>query len=131
MKSLKQYKIKNMEIRKCRKWTSYESGPVVELNPDDFRNLSIPFEGETDEEFLDYLESNLWEFEDLYDEIDKELYEKLMDIHQPGSYGEEGYKEYYNSSYKSEESWIESGETNDEFTKNGGFETHLSTYNHD
>jgi len=110
-----------MKIRKCRKWTSWESGSVVELNPDDFRNLSIPFEGETDEEFLSYLESNLWELEELYDEIDSELYEKIMQIHQPE------FKEYYNSLYKYEECWIESGEVNKEFTKNGEFETYLST----
>ena len=50
-----------MQIRKCERVTSYNTSGVANLNPDDFRNISIPFEGETDEEFLTYLNENIYE----------------------------------------------------------------------
>ena len=36
------------QIRKCERITSWNMSEVANLNPDDFRNLSVPFEGETD-----------------------------------------------------------------------------------
>lgn len=111
-----------MKFRRCRKYTSYESGKVVDLNPDIFRNLSIPYTGENDEDFLHYLEENLSNFEEMSDEIDGETFHKLMEIYQPEF--ESGYVEYYNSLKDEEESWIESGEFS-----NDNFETNLSTHN--
>ena len=47
-----------MQIRKCERITSWQMTEVANLIPDDFRNLSVPFEGECDEEFLAYLDEN-------------------------------------------------------------------------
>lgn len=105
-----------MKFRRCRKYTSYESGKVVDLNPDSFRNLSIAYTGESDEDFLHYLEENLSNFEEISAEIDGETFQKLMEIYQPEL--ESGYVEYYNSLMDEEESWIESGDI-----------TNLSTHN--
>jgi hypothetical protein len=112
-----------MKFRRCRKYTSYESGKVVELNPGSFRNLSIPFNGETEEDFLNYLNDNMSELEEIKDEMDIETYQKIMEIYQPEF--ESGYTEYYNSSVDEEETWLESGEVHDEEE----FETFLSTNN--
>ena len=54
-------------------------GMSIELNPEDFRGLEFSYNGESDEEFLDYLT----ELEDVYyDEegLDEELKDKLCDF---------------------------------------------------
>ena len=35
--------------------------------------------------------------------------------------------EYSNSAYKGEDSWLEGGEVNEEFTKTGGFDARYTT----
>jgi hypothetical protein len=110
-----------MQIRKCQRVTSYLSSEVANLNPEDFRNLSIPFEGETDEEFLAYLEENKWELEENYEEINEEVLNELNKLWEPE------WTEYSNSAWNVEDSWLESGEVNEKYSKTGGFEISKST----
>ena len=94
-----------MEIRKCQKIISYQTSEVANLNPDDFRNLSIPFEGETDQEFLSYLNDNSYElYETIYEEIDNDVLIELS------KFLETEWTEYHNSTWDAEDSWLESGE---------------------
>jgi hypothetical protein len=111
-----------IQIRKCEKVTVYNTTEVANLNPEDFRTLSVPFQGETDEEFLSYLEDNKWELEDIYEEIGEEILSELNKIWEPE------WTEYYNSACDGEESWLESGEVNEEYTKTGGFQVKNSTF---
>ena len=110
-----------MQIRKCERVTVYNTTEVANLNPDDFRNLSVPFEGEGDEEFLAYLEDNKWELEEIYEEIDEDVLNELNKLWEPE------WTEYSNSAWNGEDSWLESGETNESHTKTGGFEVMNST----
>lgn len=112
-----------MQIRKCERVTIYNTTEVANLNPDDFRNLSIPFEGETDEEFLAYLDENKWELEENYEEISEEVLNELNKLWEPE------WTEYSNSAWNGEDSWLESGEVNESWTKTGGFEILHSTDN--
>ena len=67
-----------MQIRKCERVTVYNTTEVANLNPEKFKNLSIPFEGESDEEFLTYLDENMYElYEVIYEEIDEETLAEL------------------------------------------------------
>lgn len=102
-----------IQIRKCEKVTVYNTTEVAKLNPEDFRTLSVPFEGQTDEEFLSYLEDNK---EDIYEEISEDIFLELNKIWEPE------WTEYSNSTWNGEESWLESGEVNKEYTKTGGFQ---------
>jgi hypothetical protein len=111
-----------IQIRKCEKVTVYNTTEVANLNPEDFRALSVPFEGETDEDFLSYLENNRYELEDIYEEIGEEILSELNKIWEPE------WTEYSNSAWDGEESWLESGEVNEEYTKTGGFEVRNSTF---
>lgn len=112
-----------IQIRKCEKVTVYNTTEVAKLNPEKFKNLSIPFEGETDEEFLAYLDENIFElYEVIYEEIDEETLAELSKIWEPE------WSEYSNSAWDGEESWLESGEVNEEYTKTGGFEVKNSTF---
>jgi len=112
-----------MQIRKCERVTSYLSTETANLNPDNFKNLSIPFEGETDEEFLSYLEENRYELEDIYEEFDEETLSEINKLWEPE------WTEYSNSAWNGEDSWLEGGVTNEEYTKTGGFEVLNTTDN--
>jgi hypothetical protein len=110
-----------MKIRKCERVVVFNATDVANLNPDDFRNLSVPFEGESDEEFLAYLEDNKWELEDIYEEIDQDVLNELNKLWEPE------WTEYSNSAWDGEDSWLESGEEDESYRKTGGFEVLNST----
>lgn len=110
-----------MQIRKCERVIVFNTTEVVNLNPDDFRNLSVPFEGESDEEFLAYLEDNKWELEDIYEEIDQDVLNELGKLWEPE------WTEYSNSAWDGEDSWLESGQEDESYRKTGGFEVLNST----
>lgn len=110
-----------MQIRKCERVTSYNTTEVADLNPEDFKNISFPFEGESDEEFLSYLNENRYELEEIWEEFNEETLSELNKLWEPE------WTEYSNSAWKGEESWLEGGEVNEEYTKTGGFEATSST----
>jgi hypothetical protein len=109
------------QIRKCERYTSWQTTEVANLDPEKFRTLSIPFEGETEEEFLDYIESNRYELEEIYEEFDEETLSELGKIWEPE------WSEYSNSAWKYEDSWHESGRADETWTKTGGFESYHTT----
>jgi hypothetical protein len=111
------------KIRKCEKITSWQAGSPATLDPEKFRNLSIPYEGSTEEEFLDYIASNSYELEEIYEELDDETLSQMESIWHPE------YVEYSNSSWKFEDSWYEIGKENPEYSKYGGFESSHDTLN--
>lgn len=112
--------MKNIQIRKCRKVTVYETSEVVDLDPEKFRNLEKPYAGNSDKEFIEYIKDL-----DLYD-IDYNL-----DIDQAEELSKLGenieWQTYYSSLEKYEESWIESGKKDSSFRKTGGFDIEHST----
>ena len=110
-----------MQIRKCERVTSYNTTEVANLNPEDFKNISFPFEGESDEEFLSYLDENRYELEEIWEEFSEETLSELNKLWEPE------WTEYSNSAWKGEESWLEGGEVNEEYTKTGGFDTKYTT----
>ena len=110
-----------MQIRKCERVTSYNTTEVADLNPEDFKNISFPFEGESDEEFLSYLDENRYELEEIWEEFSEETLSELNKLWEPE------WTEYSNSAWKGEESWLEGGEVNEEYTKTGGFDAKYTT----
>ena len=107
------------QIRKCERYTSYLCSEPATLDPEKFKNLTIPFEGETEEEFLNYISENAWEFmdsEELWNSLDEETQNELSKIIEPDM------TEYSNSAWKFEDSWHESGRIDETWTKTGGFE---------
>ena len=110
-----------MQIRKCERVTVYNTTEVANLNPEDFKNISFPFEGESDEEFLSYLNENRYELEEIWEEFSEETLSELNKLWEPE------WTEYSNSAWKGEDSWLESGEINESYRKTGGFEVLNST----
>jgi hypothetical protein len=113
------------QIRKCERYTSWQTTEVANLDPEKFKTVSIPFEGETEEEFLNYIESNRYELEEICEEFDEETLSELGKIWDPE------WIEYSNSAWKFEDSWYESGRVDETWTKTGGFEsTHTTDRNY-
>ncbi len=110
-----------MQIRKCETYQSWQTTEVANLDPEKFRNLSVPFEGESEKDFLIYIGDNRYELEEIWDEIDKDTRNELAKLYEPN------WKEYFNSTWKFEDSWYESGREDESFTKTGGFEVNEST----
>ena len=110
-----------MQIRKCERVTSYSTTEVANLNPEDFKNISFPFEGESDEEFLSYIDENRYELEEIWEEFSEETLSELNKLWEPE------WTEYSNSAWKGEDSWLEGGEVNEEYTKTGGFDAKYTT----
>jgi hypothetical protein len=105
------------QIRRNQKVTTIYSTEAVELNPEKFKSISIPFLGEDEDDFVEYIQDNISVLEDIIDELDaetsSELY-KLIDA---------TWSETYNSSWDGEESWTESGEV----INDRGFEVNHTT----
>lgn len=109
------------QIRKCERITSWQMTEVANLNPEDFINLSVPFEGEGEEEFLTYLEENRYELEEIYEEFGEETLNELNKLWEPE------WSEYSNSTWKGEDSWLESGIVDETWTKTGGFQVNFNS----
>ncbi len=94
-------------IRKVERYTVLRSTETAELDPEKFKSLSIPFEGDTEVEFLEYLDRNLGEFmddEDLWNELDEETQMEFGKLVEPE------YEEFYNTAWDGEDTFLQSGE---------------------
>ncbi len=107
------------QIRKCERIISWQMTEVANIDPEKFRNISEPFQGETEQDFINYLDSIY--LDDIYEELDEETLNEISKIYEPE------WTEYSNSTWKGEDSWLESGRVDEEFTKTGGFEVKFDT----
>lgn len=106
------------QIRKVEKFTILRHTTTSHLDPEKFRQFG--YEGNSEEEFLNYID-NL-DMDDVYERLDEETLNELGGI-------KEDYEwtEYYNSAWDGEESWLEIGKENPEWSRTGGFEVRHST----
>jgi hypothetical protein len=102
-----------VQLRKITKATIFYQSEIATVDMDDFKNHEDkPFEGSTEEEFLEYLKSfDLDNTEGLSDETIDEL-QKIFDP---------VLTEYYNTASDFEESELEIGEEDPKCRKAGGF----------
>jgi hypothetical protein len=92
------------QIRKSRKYYTVDSTDAVMLNPESFRDLSIPFTGETEEDFLFYVSDNLMELEEISEELDPETQSELNKLIEPE------WNLTYCSAWDGEDNWLETGD---------------------
>jgi len=111
------------QIRKCQTYSVTSKTKTAFLDPEKFRNLSIPYEGDSEEEFVNYI-SELY-MDDIYEELDEETLSELDKF-----YDNVEWEEWYNSAWDGEESWFDIGEENDEYRRTGGFEVRHTTTNY-
>lgn len=100
-------------IRKTETFTVYEASEPVQIDPEKFRNLSKPYNGNTESEFIGYLASFFpYDIPEDLDEDTKEILVKL----------DEGITiEYANSLEKGSNQNLQIGEVDLSYTKSGGF----------
>jgi hypothetical protein len=110
--------------------TTYSITQVTEpatFNSDDFKKAVPPFKGETEEDFWNYMNDNLsdWEAEEYIEDNDNILSADLLDLLY------EVFVEYptevmYDSRNKSEEITMEAGKMDESYSKYKGFNAKYS-----
>ena len=116
-------------LRRCEKYTNWEAGRPVKLDPAEFKNLPIfPYHGDVDseKEFLDYID--LLYQEDWYticDELEEDGRTELSD--QIAILFESGMDVYSSTTDKYSTEWFAVGDEDKEYTKYGGFNARHST----
>jgi hypothetical protein len=109
-------------VRKVETWTISSASEPIEVNVEALRKCDPPYEGNSDEELAQYLFENVYMNYDFYEnETNKEVYgeDAVYDLCMEEVYDME---EFFDSRNKGEESWIQVGVPNPEWTKHGGFE---------
>lgn len=114
------------QIRKCQSITIVSKTQTANLDPEKFRNLSVPYEGNSEEEFVNYINEldfgQLYEENDISAELDQQSVLELNKFYEDAQW-----EEWYNSAFDAEESWLEIGEEDVTFRRSGGFEVRHST----
>jgi hypothetical protein len=109
-------------VRKVETWTVSAASEPIEVNVEALRNCVPPYEGDSDEELAKYLYDIVYMNYDFYEnETNKEVYgeEAVYELCMEEVYDME---EFFDSRNKGEESFIQIGTPNPEWTKQGGFQ---------
>lgn len=110
-------------VRKCEKYTIWESSTPLEVDVEKLKRCDPPYEGESHEDLLNYLSENVFNNYDWADnETNKEVYgeDEAYDLTMDDSPEMDVYSD---SREKSADDWIEIGVPNEEYRKTGRFET--------
>jgi hypothetical protein len=107
-------------VRKVERYTVYQATESIEVDVEKLRQCEPPYEGDSNEELWDYLENSVYNNYDWYD-TNSEVYgqEEAYKL----TFQEAEYNEPYSDSRMDwEDSWVELGQPNDEYSRVGGFE---------
>jgi hypothetical protein len=112
--------MENVYVRAVERYTVWEATQPIEVNVEKLRQCEPPFEGENEQDLLEYLKDNVWNNEEWADE-NGEIYgeDAAFDLTFMEAYDKEVYSD---SRDKYEQSWLDVGVPNDEYRKMGGFE---------
>ena len=107
--------------------TQVSEKPIT-LDSGEFRFAIPSFEGETEEEFWDYITDNLsnWEAEEYIEANEGILSDELLDSLYD-TFVEYPTKEMFDSRTKSDEVIIDGGDIDEEYTKYAGFNARYNT----
>jgi len=114
-------------VRKVETWTISSASEPIEVNVEALRNCEPPYEGDSHEDLVEYLTENVWNNYEFYDnETNKEVYgeDAVYDLCMEECFVE---NEFFDSRTKGEESNIQVGVPNEEYTRYGGFEVMASS----
>ena len=108
-----------MQIRKCESVTTIYASEVANLDPEKFRNVSVPFQGNTDLDFLNYINElrTSYKLEEISDELDEELQGEI------GKLCDNPEIQIWSSVTKGADEWLELGHVDESTKRNGGFDT--------
>jgi len=109
-------------LRKVERFTVWEASKPIEVDVEKLRNCEPPYEGDSNEELLEYLEENVYNNYE-WSEENGESYgdaAAAYDLTMEECYDMEVYSD---TREKFEDSWIEVGVPNEEYRKTGRFES--------
>ena len=109
-------------VRKIETWTISSASNPIEVNVEALRKCEPPYEGDSEQELVNYLQNEVWnEYEFYENETNKEVYgeDELYDLGMEEAYVE---NEFFDSRTKGEDMSIQVGVPNEEWTKTGGFQ---------
>ena len=120
-----------VSLRRCEKYTNWEATKSFEFNPEDFRGIEKsyePYEGETNEEFADYIDELLSEVYvyDVCEELEELGFTSAAEM--LSSLVESEMKIYSSTTDSYGELWIDMGVEDESYTKTGGFKVNYSTH---
>tara|TARA_R110000822_G_scaffold22930_3_gene71266 strand:+ start:130 stop:504 length:375 start_codon:yes stop_codon:yes gene_type:complete len=111
-----------MYVRKIETWTISSASEPIEVNVESLRKCVPPYEGDSEQELANYLHNNVWnEYEFYENETNKEVYgeDAVYDLCMEEAYVE---NEFFDSRNKGEDTSIQVGVPNEDWTKQGGFQ---------
>jgi len=118
-----------LDFRTRTTYTITKVSDPISLNSEDFRNAVPAYEGETEEDFWDYISDNLsdWEAEQYIEDNEGILSEDLLN-ELYSTFVEYPHEVMFDSRTKSEEIVMEGGKIDEEYRKYAGFN---ATYNNE
>jgi len=106
-------------VRMCEKFTQWRASTPIEVDIAKLRKCNPPYEGDSHEELLQYLNDEVWNNYD-WQETNEEIYgEGAYDLMME----DVDLEEYSDTRDKYAQEWLEVGVPNDEYRKVGRFES--------
>jgi|TARA_B110000908_G_C10179990_1_gene415168 hypothetical protein len=121
------------QLRKVERYTNYEATPAIDLDPVDFKDLAThPYDGPIDgpdgeKEFIKYIQEvyyNHWY--DVCDELESK--DRMSSSDALASLFEGEMEVYSSTTEKEEDAWMEIGEVDESYSRYGGFNASISTF---
>lgn len=109
-------------VRKIETWTISAASDPIEVNVEALRKCEPPYEGDSEQELVNYLQNNVWNEYEFYDnEHNKEVYgeDEIYDLGMEECYPD---NEFFDSRNKGCDESLQVGVPNKEWTKTGGFQ---------
>lgn len=116
-------------IRKVEKFTQWQASQPIEVDVEKLRQCEPPYEGNSHEELIEYLDSNVYHNYE-WSENNGEVYgaEEAYALTMEECYDMDIYSDTRD---KFEDSWIEVGVPNEEYRKTGQFESFANNMSED
>jgi len=109
-------------VRQAERYTVWEATEPIEVDVEKLRKCDPPFEGENEQDLLEYLKDNVWgNYDWAENETNQEVYgeDAAMELTFDEVYDVEVYSD---TREKYQQAWLDVGVPNDEYRKMGGFE---------
>mgnify|MGYP001030162513 FL=1 len=111
-------------VRQVERYTVWEATEPIEVDVEKLRKCEPPFEGENEQDLLEYLKDNVWGNYD-WTETNQEVYgmTDAMELTFEEVYDTEVYSDTRD---KYQQAWLDVGVPNEEYRKMGNFEVKAS-----
>ena len=109
-------------VRQAERYTVWEATEPIEVDVEKLRKCEPPFEGENEQDLLEYLKDNVWgNYDWAENETNQEVYgeDAAMELTFDEVYDVEVYSD---TREKYQQAWLDVGVPNPEYRKMGGFE---------